>query len=432
MHLGVAVELRGLETAACGRDDDFKYDGGTAMSVRTLTAKLIGSLVILCGITSVQAQESPFADPLDFDPDFRWFEPIYDIDIAETHPRRRPNNGWFASYDRTYMYGSRPELEVPQSDNEFIFDDGWGHRWEMGFMLPEEHTGWLFSYVQQKIAGANVTRHTRGNVFNEDELGGEATNPAPPFGWEAVPGISNNIGYSYRFFDETDMLNNIQLDSYELMKTWRMAPLRKGGIIEPWLGFRWMRVRDINSDQDWDSSNLASDWTGVGVGDGDSFIETQYGSGGEIVTTRQAITNNEGLLAQFGGRYYTYRNRFKFSSDLRCFCGLNLQDSISQTTQAITLYGAAPIAEGDEVSGLLSTTTTPISVRNDEFMFGYDVRGEVGYQLTKAIFVRGGVQVIDMWGVWRGGDTANAPVNGGYTNQDLFLFGGTFGLELNR
>ena len=114
------------------------------MSVRKLTARICGSLVLLCGLASAEAQHVtgehfPVADPFQFDPDFRWFEPIYDMDLADMKPKKRANTGWFATYDRTNLYGSRPDLDRPQ-DGDTLLDSGWGNRYEIGFMLPDEDT----------------------------------------------------------------------------------------------------------------------------------------------------------------------------------------------------------------------------------------------------------------------------------------------------
>ncbi|CAN0355264.1 unnamed protein product, partial [Hapterophycus canaliculatus] len=51
---------------------------------------------------------------------------------------------------------------------------------------------------------------------------------------------------------------------------------------------------------------------------------------------------------------------------------------------------------GDDVAQNITTTSAAEIHRNQEFFIGYDVRAELGYQLTSMIHVRGGVQLIDL------------------------------------
>ncbi|MEO1614196.1 MAG: hypothetical protein AAFV88_00005, partial [Planctomycetota bacterium] len=213
------------------------------MSVRKLTARICGCVVLLCGMATANAQEHvPVADPFEFDPDFRWFEPIYDADLADMKPKKRANYGWFATYDRLNLYGSRPELFDSGQKLPEGMDSGWGHRYELGFMLPDSDSGWLFSWVHNGVGEFEGFRRERGNRINTNEIGGGATNPAPPFGFEAIPGGSNNNGFNYRFVDVQDTLNVIDFDSYELTKKWRLEPYHYGGILEPMVGVRWFRI----------------------------------------------------------------------------------------------------------------------------------------------------------------------------------------------
>jgi hypothetical protein len=135
------------------------------MSVRKLTASLFMTLAMLgVGNNAVQAQEYfPVADPFAFDPDFRWFEPIYDADLADMKPNKRANTGWYATYDRLNLYGSRPELNDANASDTKI-DGGWGHRYEVGYMLPADDNGWQFNWtsldVNQKSGSIATTCKT--------------------------------------------------------------------------------------------------------------------------------------------------------------------------------------------------------------------------------------------------------------------------------
>lgn len=398
------------------------------MSVRKLTARICGSLVLLCGLASANAQEHlPLADPFEFDPDFRWFEPIYDMDLADMKPKKRANYGWFATYDRLNLYGSRPELENNAQDLEAGMDSGWGHRYEIGYMLPDEDKGWLFSWVNNDVGQFQTTRKERANRINDDELGGTPTNAAPPFGFEAIPGISNNPGYNYRFVDEQDTENVFAFDSYELSKTWRMEPYHYGGILEPMIGVRWFRIKDVNADSTFITSNDPTQLA-------NPTLETQFGNAVDQLTINQAFTENEAITAQLGFRYFKFVDRFTLSSDFRVFTGANFQSSFSNTYIETTVYDTtAPVTQGAEIDRILYSQSPRVYSRDDEFFLGFDVRGEVGYQLTRSIAIRSGFQLIDVArGLWRGGSLNNSPVDGGDNDQDLLMVGATFGITLNR
>ena len=90
------------------------------------------------------------------------------------------------------------------------------------------------------------------------------------------------------------------------------------------------------------------------------------------------------------------------------------------------------VGEGDDVTDVQEAATALISEDNQETFVGFDVRGELGYNITKMITLRAGFQIIDVGtGVWRGGlPIGNVP--GGDQDQDLFMVGGTFGLTLNH
>jgi hypothetical protein len=399
------------------------------MSVRKLTARICGSLVLLCGLATANAQEHvPVADPFEFDPDFRWFEPIYQADLMDMKPSKRANYGWFATYDRLNLYGSRPELFGPNGiqRGETRLDSGWGNRYELGFMLPEEDNGWLFSWIDTTVNKYDKTRRERLNRLNEDDLEGDATNPAPPFGFEAIERDGNNLGYNYRFVDFGRSENHVEFDSYELSKTWRLEPYHYGGILEPLAGIRWFRIEDTNVFQSF-----------ISTGD-DPEAEVPpltdiFGAAAERLTTNQSFTENEAITGQLGFRYFKHHNRFIFSTDFRVFAGGNWQSSTFNQVIETVVYDSDDPGIGDEVDYIIDEQTDRLYSNNDEFFLGFDVRGEVAYQFTRDITARCGFQLIDIErGLWRGGDPSIAFGNGGPSDQDLLLVGATFGITLNR
>ncbi|MEO1525085.1 MAG: hypothetical protein AAFX06_06595 [Planctomycetota bacterium] len=398
------------------------------MSVRKLTARILGTLVVLCGLSSAQAQDRfPIADPMEFEPDFRWFEPIYDMDLADMKPKKRANTGWFATYDRLMLYASRPELlssGLSEQSGDANLDRGYGHRYEIGYMLDDD-SGWMFSAVRSGVNDFFTVRHEAANRVNDDELGGTATNPGPPFGFEAIPGISNNLGFNFRFFDEMDSENVLDFNSYELSKTWRMEPYHYGGILEPMIGFRWFRIKDTALNQSFLSSNTDP------TSPQSLALVAQFGNGVDQMTTDLNETDNEAITTQLGFRYTKFRDRFTFSSDFRAFAGINYQNSRAIRGVTTVVYDNDPVTQGDDIDRILRSQTTPIYMRDSETFIGFDVRGELAYQLTRSITLRGGMQMISAYGVWRGGDPS-FNLTGGARNQDLQLVGATLGLTLNR
>jgi hypothetical protein len=227
----------------------------------------------------------------------------------------------------------------------------------------------------------------------------------------------NNTGYPFRFVDIVDTENQMDYDSYELNKTWRMEPYHYGGILEPFVGVRWMRLVDANGFMDYQSSAENPPLIGPNFEDA------------ELVTVTGATTENELIGPQLGFRYFKTQHRYVFSTDFRVFCGGNFQCSKSQALSSLEIYDGTGV--GAEVIQIISNSTEPIYARNEEFFVGFDVRAELGYQITKMIQIRGGFQLIDIArGVWRGGDGTLVP--GGSTDQNYLMVGATMGINLNH
>ena len=386
-----------------------------AMSVRKLTASLLTALMMFGGAASVRAQEHvPPADPFAFDPDFRWFEPVYDMDLADMKPSKRANTGWYATYDRLNLYGSRPETSDPSASEEQL-DSGWGDRYQVGYMLADEDNGWMFTYTDMGVGKFHRVRRQRlSNTIDE----GEDPLADAIFTREEPLAVSPYV-------DILDSQNVFSFDSFELNKTWRLEPYHYGGILEPMVGVRWIRLEDVNAFQTFSS-----------VVDLDEVPFTTFG-GAEQLITNTSLTENEMIAGQVGFRYFKFRDRFTYSADFRVFSGASLQQSKAVRHTEITIYEVD--IEGDEIIipvgappiHVIDRETEPVYAENDEFMIGFDLKGELGYQLTKDISIRAGFQLVDVaTGVWRGG--TGELTSSGDQDQDLVMFGGTFGLTLNR
>jgi len=372
------------------------------MSVRKLTTGLLTVVVMLGGITKASAKdfEPVMVDPFQFEPDFLWFEPVTNMDLADMKPKKRAPNGWFATYDRLKLYGSQPETNNSQRLDTNL-NSGGGHRYEIGYMLPDKDNGWSFNA-------------TNFGVSERDRLGPTLFPPQVTF-FEGVPieGLPHLTG--------TTSINIFEYDSFELNKTWRLEPYHYGGFLEPLIGIRYMKVYDRNQFDDYIPPPL---------GPPPIFADPDFGT----VNSSVAETDNTMLGAQIGFRYFKFRDRFTFSTDFRVFGGGSWQSSrAQQTTKNLQLIQVPALTDTvDVIAPITLSQTTPIYSRNTESFVGFDVRTELGYQLTRHLSIRAGVQLIDIGtGVWRGGD-GSVGLDAGNQNQDLLIVGYTFGINLNR
>jgi len=416
------------------------------MSVRKLTTKIAMLLVLVTGSVCASAKEHEplLVDPFAFDPDFHWFEPVYDADILDMKPKKRANKGWFATYDRINLYGSRPNQQFDQGDGNTL-DPGSGHRYDVGFMRPGEETGFLFTYMENQAGAGDNLRVDRINRLNEADLTGETLFPLGPnrFGLPVFPEDGNVIGFSRRFYNVGMTLNAMDLNSFELSKTWRMEPYHYGGILEPMLGARFMRAEDSASLRTYERTPENAELAAIGLGVSPYVSLLPFAADSEEAVenfneSAVRIQNNM-YLVQAGFRYFKFQDRFRYSAEFRGFTGLNTQSYRSEGSTTTTVYDGFDI--GAEVTSNIRATNAAQYLENEEFVIGFDARAEIGYQLTKMFHVRTGLQVVNVGtGVWRSsrnlteqtGGLLTPTIDTGDRSQSYIAFGYTFGLELNR
>src|SRR6056297_2490724 len=188
------------------------------MSVRKLTTKLVALLAVITGGAWASAQEPdlPGADAFEFDPNFSWFEPLYDADILDMKPKKRAHTGYFGTYDKLYLYGKRPDQfeETPATGDEYKLDSGGGHRYEIGYMHPDKEEGMLFSYSEYDVYAADVTRVDRINRLNPEVLTGESefVFGDTRFGLPVLTEDGNVIGTGRRFYEPGQSLNIMDVE----------------------------------------------------------------------------------------------------------------------------------------------------------------------------------------------------------------------------
>lgn len=364
-------------------------------------------------LTAGDGEHMPLRDPFHFDPDFRWFEPIYDADLEGMKPKKRANTGWFGALDRMVLWASRPENETAP----WLLDRGRGDRFDLGYMLDNDH-GYAMTYMNYRVRAFDGFNRERLNRYNEEQLDEDGPDPfGPPFGLPVPPEDGNNFGFNNRFVEVRDSENVADFHSLELNKTWRLEPYYYGGMLEPLVGVRYMRFVDTHQRMLYNSGLFPKP---------DDITEILAG---EQVLTERSLASNDLVGGQFGFRYFKFVDRFRYSAELRVFSLANFQSNKLQTFEELTLYEDDSVDPGDEVQHYLLDQTTPIYGRSDEFAFGYDIRSEVSYTLSRAIELRGGFQMIDIArGIWRG----RLIDAGARTDQRVIMAGLTFGVALNR
>ncbi|MAP09296.1 MAG: hypothetical protein CMM00_11020 [Rhodopirellula sp.] len=408
------------------------------MSVRKLTAKLLAALAVFAGGASVSGQEHALADPFAFDPDFQWFEPIYDADIVDTKPKKRAHTGWFGTYDKLHLWGKRPEGEATTlggDGGEYQLDFGDGNRYEFGYMTPQKDTGWLFGWSDLDIRAGEFNRVERINRLNVSQLDGEPEFPGGQFGQNVLTDDNNNFGFDTRFYELGRSTNFVEYDTYEINKTWRMEPYHYGGILEPMVGVKFVtlddravtntysRTREDGADILPGTTELTQNPYFVDLGISPDAYERLDQDLSEV--------ENEMYTLQLGFRYFKFVNRFRYSLEFRAFSGVNLQHATRYAMSENTFYDG--FGADSEVTSFYRTQNKLEHYRDERFFIGYDARAELGYQLTNMIHVRGGFQIFDLAkGLGRAGHESDAGTMIGPSDQNFLAVGGTFGIELNR
>lgn len=388
------------------------------MSLLNLAWRALAAVTLIVASPKLMGQNlpngpayHPFAESLEFDPDWQYFAPV-DVDaLLEQSPRKRAHTGWFASADRTFLWTSRAETEASKANGDF----GWGNRFDIGFMT-DDRSGWLVSF--RNTGGPNVydlIYQERINRVNTDDVNDPIGTPVNPF----IDSNDEQIGT--RAYLLADSLNVLGMTNFEINKTWRREPYRYGGIIEPMVGFKYTTLKDFAMNQDYTRSiNLITTPGGV-------TAQTQL----ETLVSDETTIRNQMVGGQLGARYFTHYNRWTLSSELRVFGLANFQNRDYAQKVYITEYSGAPAINVDVVATDYTTGTGFVHTSNTEFVFGFEARAEAAYQFTKAFGLRGGVDVIDFAdGIWRGANPGFGNIN--HHDQDVQLAGFTFGLEFNR
>lgn len=403
----------------------------------TCRTKLFAAFLCLTLVATAKAQisnnlASPFVDPCCFDPDYQFFAPI-DCNFVKEPSR---NCGLFASADALYIYVTRPEgdLRVPDATPLNIFDPGnsfresWdetnadstlGYRLDLGFFQPEgargDGQGWMINFMHLNGPNAaHVVRTPRMDRFNEDDADLDGMGDVEP-----VFPIQdrNDPEFMQRDLLVTNSINDAKYTNFELNKYWRLEPLHDGGLLEPFMGFKYVQFRDRTTRMDY----ARFDDMGLLILPGDMVIQ------GDAVTEKIFRQESEWSNMMFGGvlgmRYSQRANRWNLATEVRAFALQNIQSFYQRDRTLNVLMDGVGTGSETTTERILET----VRARNDsEFTFGFDIRADAAYNVTRDLAVKFGTQVIGYpKGIARG---RNAFLNA----EDLYMLGFNLGVEYNR
>ncbi len=334
------------------------------------------------------------------DLNFRWFEPIY-CDCGDERPLAR--TGFFFDYERLKASVSRAK----EADGSAFGDWTTGNIFDFGYMREADHhgqaSGWLMSAL--KMNNPNIRTFNSNLDFEGDELDDPLTNIA--------------IGETF------ETLNAFNVYGFEINRVWRMEPTFHGAILEPFLGVRYVRIRDH-----WDFRRyapvLVPEFSLPDAGATVGFLEsTTY-------TQNETFTDNDLYGGQVGLRAFKQRGRWRIGTEVRGFTFHNFAERTIRFTiednQRVNfatysadgfLNDTAPEATNTEI------TKNEINVIDNRFVWGGELRLDLGFDITKKFSIElGGVFMAFADGVGRGDEE--------HEGQSFVTGGATLGFAINR
>ena len=371
---------------------------------------------------------TPFTEPDHFGPDLQFFAPFDDSMYGGGDP---PNFGFFFTYSRMYINVQRPSqrpinrvgfegdfganLNIPlhqlgdlgllgftgNRETGYDGDFTWGNRYDFGYMTEDDH-GWYASHTH--IAGPAESLHVRQERINRINTGDTPDNPDPIL-----------VDRNPRYYDLYATLNSARFSNIELNKVWRRKEFHKGGVLEPFIGARFMTFKDI----------YRQDGYGRYALDPDDFPDLNAPNPlgpAEVLIVDRAHFENNMVGGHLGFRHFYEKQHWTLATEVRVFACHNFQYLTRYQDQIVTNYGAAaaqtPVYELRNKARAFD--------RSDEFVWGGELRVDATYALTRDIGFRFGLSLMSMAdGVGRGNDIRD-------NTEDVFMAGTTFGFVINR
>lgn len=409
------------------------------MLLQRIIFSAVLSMSVLSAVSTTHAQHAGFFGKSDDNSDFTglydpfcdldtcWFEPIY-CDC----PERPMNSGWFFGYRRMRMNVSRPRDEpnvdfyepfdvtrptgqqlqsVYQGDvtSDLKGDWAWGNRFDFGWMSEDGSGLW---FVARKLDSPDERVTFDNTDFNDqDSLRLDNQPWGPTFA----------------------TLNGLRMYGFEANKVWRLAPTARGAVIEPFIGPRYMRLRDHadRTDVFTDAFDKLSSFPTEDFAP--SFITTKL-----FFNYRESIvtTDNDLFGGQLGFRSKWRRGRWQVTSDVRGMMFWNHQVKERLVTEEIQQQDWVATFGGTGVVPITSIAPAgnqiiPIDFRqrqitetNNTLAYGGELNLELAFEVTQGFALTAGAEVLAI------GDGIGRGFNG--VDDSLVMSGFSFGFTFNR
>ncbi len=331
-------------------------------------------------------------DCCEWDHNFAWFEPIY-CDCSEESPY---HTGAFFSFQQLFVTGMRADEAPGRTD---FGDSTNGSRYDFGYMY--ERSGWSASILKINNPGVRLNDD---NIDRND--------------FEVLDLSGNPIG------EEFETLNGFNVYGAEVNHIWRMEPTHHGVLLEPFLGLRYIRFRDHFDTATYDLFNAAIPGFGppntvVAFSDEDYYIRDE------------TTTDNDMFGGQFGMRVGRRHGRWLLNVDMR---GFSFHNFVTRSYRTVTESNEQIILATYDADGILTavaddellTETASGETGQDvgRFVYGGEVRADLGFEITKMFEVHVGGELLVL---------GDGIARGFYDTDGPFIAGGvTLGFAINR
>ncbi len=273
----------------------------------------------------------------------------------------------------------------------------------------------------------------QNNIFGRDGEDTGTPNQTPPpttvpppdgIPDTAAPTDFDDLVFFPVFFERLHATNETRVEGIEAMRVWRRTPFRRWGVMEVFGGPRYLHLRDkfvvmglggvLNP-----NLNIVPD---------DGLYSWDYTDGSYWDTE----VDNNIIGGQIGGRLVFKKHRVSTISEVRAFAGCNFQN--------FDIFGRLGngLLPGNQNQPLdLGDTAFHDSDNTTELSLGGELRFALNYQVTQAIQLQAGWTGMYFSGLARAANSIDyripdMQVTTRNNDQDVFVQGVTFGVELNR
>lgn len=446
------------------------------MSLQFRSSWLVAWVLVLLPASAALAGEDYIPAPDGSLDDFQWFAP------AEPSPyggEQAPNEGLFVSLDalrwsisapeRTFLGLANPDgssafrrvyidpvnsfLQFNTADTRFLeaeFTDG--GRIEFGYVCDQH--GWFIStfnlaeqHQREYLTDIHMVLDDPTQLVNPGQDVGPVPAPQPDgFLWGI---IAVNLDLTLDFaplpvvFDYVEVKNEVDTWSVEAMYMYRTEPTHHWGYWEVFGGPRYMQFDErfiVSADNqdlliDDDTPLIAPPLQGI-LSDLWFYNETE----------------NHLVGPQIGARWFNKKGRWTWSAEGRFFAAFNYQNVDQQGNMATDMAATGsfltnddpnywgPLGPGAALLGQLyaiGPTGFHNSAHFNEFSPTVELRVNASLQLTRGLSLKAGWTGTYIGNVARASNMVyynvpNMGILGENNQQDVFIHGPNFGLELYR